>query len=372
MIMEETDMTTVNNDRMIQNEEIELRAMNGMACMVMNILAVLACIAAFVYGVVLIESTGYPAGSIAFIDDGFVLTQSIPSGDNTVIAILLIAIGGLYGFILGPMIFAGLKVLKPNEAYVLTLFGRYVGTLKGPGFYWVNPFCVAVNPTAGATSATTAAFKMQIEASAASASSINWPVNRRISLKAMTLSNDKQKINDQLGNPIIIGIVVIWKVVNTAKAVFSVDNYKEYLSIQCDSALRNIVRLYPYDSVGKDNEESLRGSSMEVAEKLRDEIQTKVEVAGLEIIEARITHLSYSEEIAAAMLQRQQASAIIDARNMIVEGAVGMVEMALAKLNENNIVELDEERKAAMVSNLLVVLCGNRDAQPIVNSGSLY
>jgi len=188
----------------------------------------------------------------------------------------------------------------------------------------------------------------------------------------MTLNNDRQKINDQLGNPIIISIVVIWKVINTAKAVFDVDNYKEFLSVQCDSALRNIVRLYPYDSVGADNEESLRGSSMEVAEKIRDEIQSKVNVAGLEIVEARITHLSYSEEIAAAMLQRQQASAIIDAKQMIVQGAVGMVEMALERLSEKDIVKLDEERKAAMVSNLLVVLCGSRDAQPVVNSGSLY
>ncbi|MCX7614545.1 MAG: SPFH domain-containing protein, partial [Clostridiales bacterium] len=196
--------------------------------------------------------------------------------------------------------------------------------------------------------------------------------NKKISLKTMTLNNDKQKINDQLGNPIIIGIVVIWKVVNTAKAVFNVDNYKEFLSIQCDSALRNIVRLYPYDSSTDDNEKSLRGSSQEVAEKLKEEIQSKVEIAGLEISEARITHLSYAPEIAAVMLQRQQASAIIDARQMIVEGAVGMVEMALSKLNENDIVQLDEERKAAMVSNLLVVLCGNRDAQPIVNSGSIY
>jgi regulator of protease activity HflC (stomatin/prohibitin superfamily) len=166
--------------------------------------------------------------------------------------------------------------------------------------------------------------------------------------------------------------VVIWRVVNTAKAVFNVDNYFEYLSIQCDSALRNIVRLYPYDVSGDDNEKTLRGSSQEIADKLREEIQSKVEVAGLEILEARITHLAYAPEIAAAMLQRQQASAIIDARQMIVEGAVGMVEMALSKLNEHEIVQLDEERKAAMVSNLLVVLCGNKDAQPVVNSGSLY
>ena len=198
---------------------------------------------------------------------------------------------------------------------------------------------------------------------------------KKISLKAMTLNNEKQKINDKLGNPIIIGIVVIWRVTNTAKAVFNVDNYKEFLSIQCDSALRNVVRLYPYD-ISEDGdgveEKSLRGSSQEIADILKEEIQKKVEIAGLEISEARITHLAYAPEIAAAMLQRQQASAIIDARKLIVEGAVGMVEMALNKLGENDIVTLDEERKAAMVSNLLVVLCGNKDAQPIVNSGSIY
>lgn len=188
----------------------------------------------------------------------------------------------------------------------------------------------------------------------------------------MTLNNERQKINDELGNPIIIGIVVIWKVVNTAKAVFNVDNYVEYLSIQCDSALRNIVRLYPYDASTEDGEKSLRGSSQEVAEKIKAEIQSRVDIAGLEILEARITHLAYAPEIAAAMLQRQQASAIIDARQMIVEGAVGMVEMALSKLSENNIVQLDEERKAAMVSNLMVVLCGNKDPQPVLNSGSIY
>ena len=176
-----------------------------------------------------------------------------------------------------------------------------------------------------------------------------------------------------MGNPIEIGVVVIWRVANTAKAVFNVDDYMEYLSIQTDSALRNIVALYPYDIAGEgEDEQSLRGSSRKVADELKAEIQSKVEVAGLEIIEARITHLAYAPEIAAAMLQRQQASAIIDARKMIVDGAVGMVEMALEKLSENDIVNLDEERKAAMVSNLLVVLCGNKDAQPIVNSGSLY
>lgn len=204
--------------------------------------------------------------------------------------------------------------------------------------------------------------------------------NKKISLKIMTLNNNRQKINDCLGNPIEIGIAVMWRVVDTAKAVFNVDNYKEYLSLQCDSALRNIVRIYPYDVApnvdttgdGVADEGSLRGSSEIVAARIRDEIQQKVKEAGLEIIEARITYLAYAPEIAAVMLQRQQASAIIDARKMIVDGAVGMVEMALERLNENDVVTLDEERKAAMVSNLLVVLCGNHDAQPVVNSGSLY
>ena len=205
-------------------------------------------------------------------------------------------------------------------------------------------------------------------------------MSKKISLKMMTLNNSRQKINDCLGNPVEIGIAVIWRVTDTAKAVFNVDNYKEYLSLQCDSALRNVVRVYPYDVApnvdttgdGVADEGSLRGSSEVVAARIRDEIQKNVAEAGIEVVEARITYLAYAPEIAAVMLQRQQASAIIDARKMIVDGAVGMVEMALERLNENKVVELDDERKAAMVSNLLVVLCGNRDAQPVVNSGSLY
>ncbi len=286
--------------------------------------------------------------------------------------------------------FCGLKVLKPQEALVLTLFGKYIGTLKEDGFYFVNPFCVAVNPAArtklnqsgdvdaGANNALlSVALGKNADAAAAASGEMT---SKKISLKAMTLSNSRQKINDCLGNPVEIGIAVIWKVTDTAKAVFNVDNYKEYLSLQCDSAVRNIVRIYPYDVApgvdttgdGVADEGSLRGSSELVAQRIRDEIQQKVEEAGIEIIEARITYLAYAPEIAAVMLQRQQASAIIDARKMIVDGAVGMVEMALERLSENHTVELDEERKAAMVSNLLVVLCGNRDAQPVVNSGSLY
>lgn len=344
-------MAVNNTDVKIPSKEIELKAGSGMACLILNILAILISLAAFIIGIVFFAN-----------------------GESFSLALILTIVGAVYGFIVGPILFLGLKILKPNEALVLTLFGRYHGTLKGAGFYFVNPFCAAVNPAAGVTSTTTGAVKSPIEATVAAAtgtSSFTF-VNRKISLKTMTLNNDRQKINDQLGNPIIIGIVVVWKVINTAKAVFDVDNYKEFLSVQCDSALRNIVRLYPYDNDGTNNEESLRGSSAEVAEKLREEIQSKVNVAGLEIVEARITHLSYSEEIAAAMLQRQQASAIIDAKSMIVKGAVGMVEMALHSLNEKEIVKLDDERRAAMVSNLLVVLCGSKDAQPVVNSGSLY
>ena len=294
------------------------------------------------------------------------------------LALILSIVIMVIAYIGAILILPGLKVLKPQEALVLTLFGKYVGTLKSEGFYFVNPFVTAVNPAAG----TKLNQSGDIEASNSKVkvNSSSEVLSKKISLKMMTLSNTKQKINDCLGNPIEIGIAVIWRVKDTAKAVFNVDNYKEYLSLQCDAALRNIVRLYPYDvsnnvdttGDGEFDDGSLRGSSEVVAQRIKQEIQNKVAEAGLEIVEARITYLAYAPEIAAVMLQRQQASAIIDARKMIVDGAVGMVEMALDRLNENNVVELDEERKAQMVSNLLVVLCGNKDATPIVNSGSLY
>ncbi len=282
----------------------------------------------------------------------------------------LVGVAGLFAAIATIIPLAGLKVLKPQEALVLTLFGKYVGTLKGEGFYWVNPFCSAVNPAAK----TVLNQSGDVKASAAT------DTGMKMSLKIMTLSNNKQKINDCLGNPVEIGIAVMWRVVDTAKAAFNVDNYKSFLSLQCDSALRNVVRLYPYDSApnvdttgdGIADDGSLRGSSEVVANRIKEEIQARVEEAGLEIVDARITYLAYAPEIAAVMLQRQQAAAVVDARKLIVDGAVGMVEMALERLNAKGTVELDEERKAAMVSNLLVVLCGNKDAQPIVNSGSLY
>lgn len=306
------------------------------------------------------------------------LVVSIP--DSIVITI----IAALY-LCLGWLPLLGLKVLKPQEALVLTLFGKYYGTLKNEGFYAVNPFCTAINPAAttklsqSGDVSDVSSSPIAITAQGASLNFANM-VSKKLSLKIMTLNNSRQKINDRLGNPIEIGIAVTWRIVDTAKAVFTVDNYKEYLSLQCDTALRNIVRIYPYDVAenvdttgdGIADEGSLRGSSEIVAQRIKEEIQSRVAAAGIEIIESRITYLAYAPEIAAVMLQRQQASAIIDARKMIVDGAVGMVEMALERLGKNDVVELDEERKAAMVSNLLVVLCGNHDAQPVVNSGSLY
>lgn len=330
---------------------------NGMLMLFLFIALYAAAVVLCVFGAIIVDHEGNPL--------------------LLVVSIIWLSVGWLP--------FLGLKVLKPQEALVLTLFGKYVGTIKDSGFYFVNPFCTAVNPAAKTKlnqsgDVDSGAKKSIFQISSGTSVDVTEMANKKISLKIMTLNNNRQKINDCLGNPVEIGIAVMWRVVDTAKAVFNVDNYKEYLSLQCDSALRNIVRIYPYDVApnvdttgdGMADEGSLRGSSEIVAARIRDEIQQKVEEAGLEIIEARITYLAYAPEIAAVMLQRQQASAIIDARKMIVDGAVGMVEMALERLNENDVVTLDEERKAAMVSNLLVVLCGNHDAQPVVNSGSLY
>ncbi|MBQ8263819.1 MAG: SPFH domain-containing protein [Oscillospiraceae bacterium] len=328
----------------------------GMAVMLLNILLYVVAIGIIVLGALLLES-------------GILLG---------VAPLVLGIVAAVFGWI--PL--CGLKILKPQEAAVLTLFGKYVGTIKGEGFYWVNPFCGEVNPAAKTRLNQSGDVRAMDENNVVAA--LKNPqvemVNKRISLKIMTLNNARQKINDCLGNPVEIGIAVTWRVVDTAKAAFNVENYKEFLSLQCDSALRNIVRIYPYDVApnvdttgdGQADEGSLRGSSEVVAARIRNEIQQRVAEAGLEIIEARITHLAYAPEIAAVMLRRQQASAIIDARKMIVDGAVDMVEMALDRLEESGKVALDEERKAAMVSNLLVVLCGNQDAQPVVNSGSLY
>ncbi len=339
------------------NERI-LKARSGMPMLILSILLYLGIIGLLILGGILLDA-GHTIGALPLVV-------------------------GIVGLFAGVIPFLGLKIIKPQEALVLTLFGNYTGTLREPGFFWVHPFSSAVNPAArtrlGQSSDVDQDAGSKVVIAGQGSSGQMVVPNKKISLKIMTLNNAKQKVNDVLGNPVEIGIAVMWRVVDTAQAVFNVDNFKEYLSLQCDSSLRDMVRTYPYDVApgvdttgdGLPDDGSLRGSSGVVAERIREIIQGKVEEAGLEIIEARITHLAYAPEIAAVMLQRQQASAIIDARKMIVDGAVGMVEMALAKLSENEVVELDEERKAAMVSNLLVILCGNRDAQPIVNSGSLY
>lgn len=340
-------------------QEKILKARPGMPVLLGGIALYLVALAGTIYGGILLED-GNGIGAVALVL-------------------------GIIWLMIGFIPFLGLKVIRPNEALVLTLFGKYLGSLKEAGFYYAHPFSTAINPAAktrlGQSGDVDSGHSRKgARPGAEGTEGIEALGSKSISLKVMTLNNSKQKVNDTLGNPVEIGIAVMWKVVDTAKAVFNVDNYKEYLSLQCDSALRNIVRKYPYDVApnvdttgdGEPDEGSLRGSSAEVAERIRAEIQSKVQEAGLEILEARITFLAYAPEIAAVMLQRQQASAIIDARKMIVDGAVGMVEMALQRLSANHTVELDDERKAAMVSNLLVVLCGNREAQPVVNSGSLY
>ncbi len=335
------------------NEILLTKRKNGMLMLVLIIAIYLLSIAGLIFGATLMED-----------------------GKSAVLFTVSLIV-----FCLAWILCLGLKILKPQEALVLTLFGKYIGTLKGDGFYFVNPFCVAVNPAArtklGQSGDVTS---ISIPTTTKTNSNSIEFTNKKISLKIMTLNNCRQKINDCLGNPVEIGIAVTWRIVDTAKAVFHVDNYKEFLSLQCDSAVRDIVRIYPYDVApnvdttgdGMADDGSLRGSSEVVVRRIREELQRRVQEAGIEIVETRITYLAYATEIAAVMLQRQQASAIIDARKMIVDGAVGMVEMALERLNENQVVTLDEERKAAMVSNLLVVLCGNHDAQPVVNSGSLY
>lgn len=235
------------------------------------------------------------------------------------------------------VLLAGLFVVNPNEAQVLQLFGKYVGSAKAAGLRWANPFYS----------------------------------KRRISLRVRNFESGRLKVNDSEGNPIEIAAVVVWRVVETAEAVFEVDDYENYVHVQTESALRNLATSYAYDA-HDDHQLSLRGHTAAVADHLKQEIQDRLAKAGVEVMEARISHLAYAPEIAAAMLQRQQAGAIIAARQRIVEGAVGMVEMALEMLSRKAIVELDEERKAAMVSNLLVVLCGERGAQPILNTGTIY
>ncbi len=317
----------------------------GFFSLLVNIVGLLAAICVMVFGIIRLANGFYLMG-------GLMLAFSI-------VAIVAFCI-----------FFAGYRVVAPNEALVLTLFGRYYGTLRQPGFYCVNPFVTANAPSVMNGEPLETA-KQTVVGGTTMTVTASRP--KKISLKTRTLDNKVQKVNDALGNPIIIGSVVIWRVADPTAAVFAVENFEEYLSIQCDSTIRNIARLYPYDTMGEDEAETtLRGSSQEISEIMQQELAQRVADAGLVIEDVRITTLAYAEEIAAAMLQRQQATAIIAARQKIVEGAVGMVKMAIDQLGEEEVVALDEERKAQMVSNLLVVLCGSKDAQPIVNSGSIY
>lgn len=329
-------------------EEREISKANGGTALTGIIMGLLASIAVLVLGCIIVED------SAAF---GAILISA-----STILLCVLC------------VMFAGFKIIHPNEAAVYTVFGKYYGTIKKAGFYFINPFAVCYNPSANSMLVEmgdmfAAPKKPAIDGVAATEPKFS----RKISTKTQTLNNRKQKVNDALGNPVIIGAAVIWKVVNPTKAAFNVENYNKYLSTQCDAIIRNNARLYPYDTMEDDTDEkTLRGSSQEIADNMKDELQIRVSEAGIEIKEVRITDLAYSDEIAAAMLQRQQATAIIAARQKIVEGAVGMVKMAIDQLGEDEVVVLDEERKAAMVSNLLVVLCGNKDAQPVVNSSSIY
>ena len=339
-------------------EEKILKPIKGFVPLFLIIVFILASIGLMILGGILIDEY-----------DSYVL-----GGISLVLGILLC--------IASSISFAGLKVINPNEAIVLSLFGKYIGTIYENGFWYVNPFASAIYPQAKIADAKNARLqayagkKSQAEVSASEAAIASA---KKVSTKVCTFVNGNQKVNDKLGNPVEVSAIVIWKVVNATKAVLNVDYYKEYLSNQTDSTIRNVARLYPYDIIDDEddekdeiNEKTLRGSATIIAEEMKKELASKVEDAGIEIVEVRLNQIAYAPEIAAAMLQRQQAIAVIAARKKIVEGAVTMVEMALDKLKEDDVVDLDEERKAQMVSNLLVVLCSSKEANPILNAGSIY
>ncbi|GAB4142868.1 MAG: SPFH domain-containing protein [Planctomycetota bacterium] len=288
---------------------------SGLRMLLLGILLLLLAIAGFIAGGDLVSKPGTQATGLASI----------------LLSLLLI--------LLSVLVFRGLVLVNPNQSKVVLLFGRYRGTLRRDGFFWVNPFSV----------------------------------RRTVSLRAHNFNSEKLKVNDLRGNPIEIGAVVVWRVRDTAQAAFDVEDYESYVEVQTESAIRHLASCHPYDTPGEEGEQtSLRGSSDAVNAQLQQELVSRLQMAGIDILEARLSHLAYSPEIAGAMLQRQQAEAIIDARKRIVDGAVGMVRMALDQLEQGRVLQLDEERKAAMISNLLVVLCSERGTQPVVNTGTLY
>lgn len=332
------------------NEKI-LKPRSGFLFLFLTVLLLLSSVALFIIGGISFDSSEDLTGGICMVS-----------------AVLF--------FLTGVISLSGLKIIKPNEALVLSLFGKYYGTVYDAGFWFVNPFSSNLYPKAKA-----AEMLAQVKSNPVSAKNLDsvYAQQSKVSLKISTFVNGNQKVNDSLGNPIEVSAIVMWRVTDATKAVLNVDYYPEYLSNQTDSTIRNIARLYPYDIIDDDesdsddkNEKTLRGSATLIAEEMKSELSRRVSDAGLEIIEVRLNQIAYAPEIAAAMLQRQQAIAVIAARKKIVEGAVSMVEMALEQLRKDGVVDLDEERKAQMVSNLLVVLCSSKEASPVVNSGSLY
>jgi regulator of protease activity HflC (stomatin/prohibitin superfamily) len=321
-----------------------VRVQNGWVMLVLLIGALLADIALLVFAIKDgVETTGQPHGGLMAI---------------AVIAVPIIVV-----------LMTGFFTLQPNQARVLVLFGAYKGTVRTPGFHWGNPFYSRGPQGTSSFQARIAAAKGIATAPAQEQKTLG---SNKISLRARTLNGDKLKVNDKRGNPIEIAAVVVWRVEDTAQAMFDVDNYQNYVPIQSESALRHLASLYAYDHSEEDTEITLRSNVDDVSKSLRDELQERLGKAGVIVDEARLTHLAYAPEIAQAMLRRQQAEAVIAARTKIVQGAVSMVDMALKELAAKSVVQLDDERRAAMVSNLMVVLCGESEVHPVVNTGTLY
>ena len=333
-----TEPSTVNRERVVQ-------AMNGWVMLPVNILLLLGSIALMIYSIVWLDQQGGPPAVVLLLGSILLLAVSI---------IMLV----------------GFFTLQPNEARVLILFGNYRGTVRDSGFHWGNPFYS--NGSAGAAARSTGEGQSNTAAKPAPAGFQHKTMSRhKVSLRARNLNGDKLKVNDKRGNPIEIAAVVVWRVQDTAQAAFDVDDYENYVRVQSESAVRHLANSYAYDH-GEENEITLRSSVDEVSQALRVELQERLGKAGVSVEEARLTHLAYAPEIAQAMLRRQQAEAVIAARQKIVHGAVSMVEMALRELAEKHVVQLDDERRAAMVSNLMVVLCGESEVHPVVNTGTLY
>jgi len=320
-----------------------IRAQNGWVMLVLLLALLAADIALFVFAIKDgVETTGRPHGGL--------------------MTIALVGLGILI------ILMTGFFTLQPNQARVLVLFGAYKGTVRAPGFHWGNPFYSNGPQQAASWRANLAAAK-----TGTSPAPGPLPVGRnKISLRARTLNGEKLKVNDKRGNPIEIAAVVVWRVEDSAQAMFDVDNFENYVPIQSESALRHLASMYSYDHAGEEEEITLRSNVDEVSQALRRELQERLAKAGVLVDEARLTHLAYAPEIAQAMLRRQQAEAVIAARQKIVQGAVSMVDMALKELAEKSVVKLDDERRAAMVSNLMVVLCGESEVHPVVNTGTLY